>query len=358
MAKIFTFPEALQDSKNCGSEKRHLLLGNGFSIACCPSIFTYSSLYEMADFGDDSELHSAFRALETHDFESVIRSLESSTKLAPLYFPDATQEREQMVVDAVRLKEVLVSTIAKNHPSSPSEIPNAKLSACCHFLQHFLGGSKPGHVFTVNYDLLLYWALMHGIAGEIEGVDFASNDGFGNDEDDQDAPYVVWQGESAARHQANVHFLHGALHLFDAGHNLQKFTWSRTDKKLTEQANQALEENRFPVFVAEGTSESKMRKIRHNAYLFQGKKHLASNADTVRASFFIHGHSLDENDSHILRSLEKGKFRRLYVSLFGSPDSKDNVAIKARASSLSESRPSSHPLEVFYYDAESARVWG
>ena len=42
MTQVIFFDEAIQQSADC--KKRHLLLGNGFSIACKPDIFTYKSL--------------------------------------------------------------------------------------------------------------------------------------------------------------------------------------------------------------------------------------------------------------------------------------------------------------------------
>ena len=44
--KLLTFSQALDKAANYS--KRHLLLGNGFSIACEPTIFTYGSLFERA----------------------------------------------------------------------------------------------------------------------------------------------------------------------------------------------------------------------------------------------------------------------------------------------------------------------
>jgi hypothetical protein len=43
-----SFEEALVDSAGFG--RRHLLLGNGFSIACCGDVFHYGSLVNQADF--------------------------------------------------------------------------------------------------------------------------------------------------------------------------------------------------------------------------------------------------------------------------------------------------------------------
>lgn len=91
-------------------------------------------------------------------------------------------------------------------------------------------------------------------------IDLSINDGFGNDEDAPDAEYVVWQGETNA-HSACIHFLHGALHLFDSGKELLKYTWVRKGVPLIEQARSALHNGAFPLFVAEGTSGQKKRRF-------------------------------------------------------------------------------------------------
>jgi hypothetical protein len=75
---IITFNEAIQKSNSYTT--RHLLLGNGFSIACVPSIFTYNSLFEEADFSSNPEIEKAFKNLSTTDFELVINALEKLDK--------------------------------------------------------------------------------------------------------------------------------------------------------------------------------------------------------------------------------------------------------------------------------------
>ena len=199
-------------------------------------------------------------------------------------------------------------------------------------------------------------AVMHG-EDEAGTLKLNPKDGFGNDEDDPWADYVVWQGETGA-HSAKIHFLHGALHLFDAGDELQKYTWVRKGERLIDQARHAISIDKFPVFVSEGSSLQKKQKIRHNAYLYQGFKQLTANALQAKHCFFIHGHSMDDNDDHILKRLARGKFSELYVSLFGDPCSKTNQAIIRKAESLTIERSYRFPLNVRFYDAGSAKPWG
>jgi len=245
MADLLTFDEAIEHSAQF--KKRHLLLGNGFSIACRPKIFTYGSLFEQADFSSAPRLPAVFDAVGTTDFEHVIKMLEDASRVVPVYSKEATEAAAQMAADAEALKDILIQTVANNHPNIPNEINDEQFWACRRFLAHFLGdGNKDGKVYTLNYDLLLYWTLMHEDMGFDDPISLAANDGFGRDEDTE-PEYVNWMGESGA-HGQRVHYLHGALHLFDAGAELQKYTWVNTGKPLLEQAREAMGARKFPLF--------------------------------------------------------------------------------------------------------------
>ena len=157
--KILTFGEAIADSEQYS--KRHLILGNGFSIGCRPDIFHYASLFDRTDFTNDPELRQLFEALKTHDFEIAIKGLENCAKIAPIYLSDRDDITKKILAHAQELKSLLVETIANNHPAKPGDISDEMYWACRKFLRHFLSEGKSGQVYTLNYDLLLYWALMH-----------------------------------------------------------------------------------------------------------------------------------------------------------------------------------------------------
>ena len=124
------------------------------------------------------------------------------------------------------------------------------------------------------------------------------------------------------------------------------------------QARSAINENKFPLFVAEGKSTQKKNKIRHNAYLYQSFKVLTANAQQGTHCFFIFGHSLGENDYHILHRLGRGRFKKLYVGIFGDLNSDGNREIIRRATALAAERDGRWPLEVVFFDSASANVWG
>lgn len=355
MIHLRNFDEAIEHSAQF--KKRHLLLGNGFSIACRPKIFTYASLFEQADFSSAPRLPDVFKAVGTTDFEHVIKLLEDASRIVPVYSSTAAAAAKQMAADSEALKDILIQTVANNHPNIPNEIADEQFWACRRFLSHFLGdGNKDGKVYTLNYDLLLYWTLMHDDMGFDDPIDLAANDGFGRDEDTE-PEYVNWMGESGA-HGQRVHYLHGTLHLFDAGAELQKYTWVNTGKPLLEQAREAMGSNKFPLFVAEGKSNQKLAKIKHSAYLHHSYKSFSSQMAQRNDALFIFGHSLADNDQHVLKKIARGKIGQVYVGLYGDPESPGNKLIRSAATALAHSRDDRVSLDVAFFDAASARVWG
>uniref|UniRef100_UPI0021DFD470 DUF4917 family protein n=1 Tax=Granulicella arctica TaxID=940613 RepID=UPI0021DFD470 len=302
-----------------------------------------------------------------------VNALRQAVLLLPLYGGD-TNAQAKMNSHADALKELLVQAIAGKHPERPSDVNDVQYRACRKFLAHFVGESRNndkdlrGCVYTLNYDLLLYWTFLHDqsltpypdIHGmmTVEAAEFLQHDdGFRAPDEELDAEYVTWDAEAA--HKQNVHFLHGALHLFDYGSQLQKKCWQRSGgKPLIDQIRSALEKGRFPLFVSEGSSSGKIERIRHSAYLHKGLRSFRGNCDQPKPAIFIFGHSLADNDAHVLKQIEKGRCGQLFVSLYGDSSSVINQAITARAELLKSRRHPRAPLEVLFYDSSSAHVWG
>ena len=343
MVDVISFAQALE----AAPAKKHLLLGNGFSIALRPDIFSYESLFKRADFKDVPRAADLFKALNTHDFEAVIRVLVSAAKLLQVYGAPAALI-EQFKKDAAALKSILVTAIGKNHPDRPFDVKPEQYAACRDFLAHF------HHIYTLNYDILLYWALMQT---EVDKLDLRPDDGFRHPEEEEDATYVSW----IEAHSPTIYFLHGALHLFDDGSQIIKYTWSKTDIPLLDQIRDALEAERYPLFVAEGQSKEKLTKILHNAYLHKALRSFQSICTQRNAAMFIYGHSLSSNDNHVLRQISRESIGQLYVSLYGDPGNQNNKAIIAAAEGIvaqRQGRRKAPPLTVTFFAAESAHVWG
>lgn len=357
--KLISFADGLKAADQYS--KKHLLLGNGFSIACKPDIFVYGSLFEEAKKTMSKELAAIFAAMGTQDFEEVIRALQHAAAIVSVYRPKFVATKKLLLADAEKLKTDLIQAVAGRHPARPNDISDGRYAACRQFLRNFVGEGASGKIYTMNYDLLLYWALMHEEEDVLARISLDHDDGFRKDQADYDAPYVEWQGEGAA-HGQNIHYLHGALHLFDAGHHLQKYTWVNTGKALVDQANEALKKNLFPVFVAEGDSNSKLTKIQHSAYLHHNFKSFAGVCQTKSregTALFVYGHSFAKNDAHVLNMIGYGKIAHLFVSLYGDPNGAANNAIRNSVDKIAALRPKGHPtLKVDFFDAASAKVWG
>jgi len=148
-----------------------------------------------------------------------------------------------------------------------------------------------------------------------------SDDGFRKSEDDFDAAYVVW--ESGQSHEQNMHYLNGALRVFDAGTEIQKYTWRNTGVRLIDQIRDALSKDYFPLFVSEGTSAEKYERIRHNDYLAKAYRSFCE----IGGALFVYGHSLAVNDEHYLKRIERGKIAHVYIDLYGDSNVPGNKQI-------------------------------
>jgi hypothetical protein len=340
MPEILTFRAALDQAR--GLKHCHLLLGNGFSIACRADIFQYAKLFERADFQTLSAgARQAFDTFRTQDFERIIKALRDTRAVLGGYQPAEAALIAALQSDADGLREVLVQAIAGSHPARPSDIPDVEYESCRHFLASF------ERIYTVNYDLLMYWAQMH----EPSKVRLDHDDGFRKPEDDRDASYVTW--DSSGGSSQTTFYLHGGLHLVDTGTEVRKLTWTNTGIALIDQIQTALNEDLYPLFVSEGTTREKLTRIKHSDYLARSLRSIRE----IQGALFVYGLSFAENDEHVLKPIERGRVSHLFVSLHGDARSPTNQVIMRRAGQISMRRPGAKPLSVAFFDAESAHVW-
>ena len=118
-----------------------------------------------------------------------------------------------------------------------------------------------------------------------------------------------------------------------------------------------MEDEKFPLFVAEGRSKQKLSKIKHSAYLYHSYKSFSKVMEATKDCLFVFGHSLARNDNHILKKISRGRIPRAFISIFGDPNGSVNKEIINKAKVLQNARGDRYPLDVVFYDAASARVW-
>lgn len=334
MKPLLTFDEVLEQAASS-----HLLLGNGFSRSYDPKRFSFTTLLESATrdgiIDKNSELYKVFQKLETADFETVMRAMENSKGIIEVY-GDNSDLQQKLSQDSLALKEYLVKIITNNHPEKSTSLFQEEKAACVDFLKKFK------KIYTLNYDLLLYWASMHDKSESF-------SDGFGNTEDSIHEGYVVYKNSSAI--EMHVYYLHGAMHYFDAGDEIIKKTYANSDINLIDQVRESLKNNIYPIFISEGSSEQKKTKILHSAYLNHCYKSLRS----ISGNIVIFGASLKDNDKHILDAIFESKIKRIYLGV--SEESSANN-IKDALDEYNRKSDIKHRKELFLYDYRTVNVWG
>src|SRR5216684_4104162 len=104
---ILNFADALQRAED--NQRKHVVLGNGFSRACRNDIFAYEALFDRADFRAVPLAQAAFQALNTTDFEKVMNALRMAALLVGVYAPDNPELATIMNAQADSLREVLAT---------------------------------------------------------------------------------------------------------------------------------------------------------------------------------------------------------------------------------------------------------
>lgn len=326
------FSEAYEEARAHGGPVS-ILLGNGFSIGADQS-FDYRRLLDRAKFGNrtrSKRIRSVFDLLGTADFEFVVERLEVTAGTLEVY-RSLTRTGSTIQADAARVRRALAEVLAAIHPERIGDIGDARLDGCHDFLAQF------DEIFTTNYDLILYWAILRKRAHFRDG--FRPRDG---------------QLVHAEPADQNVSWLHGAVHLHEelvAGDSplTVKQQWS-AGVPLVDRLREELREGRLPLIVMEGTWRQKQRRINSSPYLSNALQRLRH----LEGSLFTYGWGLSENDDHVLNAIQRSGVKHLYVGLHGRRNSRSNantVGQAYRVRALSGDR-----VRIRLWSTETASVW-
>lgn len=311
---------------------KHLMLGNGFSMALYNSVFNYKQL---SDKITDPIRKNLFKQIATNDFELMMRRLRESAEILECYeFPNKICEIVRNEID--ELKKDLINIIISLHPQKFTEINKKNYESCKFFLMHFKNGKK----FTFNYDLLLYWACLDGLK------DLGLDDGFRYSYKN---PTGWIEGDLEKQ---DLYFMHGAVHLFNDDGGIIKCSAKSGFSSIFDQIKSYVNEDKYPTIISEGKSEDKLLKIKNNSYL----KRCLNCLEQIEGSLFIFGHSLRDEDEHILEIFNKNlKLNKIFISIYGASEREDNKKIISKVGGWKLLYPEK---EYFLYQAESANVWG
>ena len=353
MAKTFdelpTYKEVV-DHFQQEHRKMNLLLGNGFSIAYDKDIFSYNALSRYIMDSDDEVIKRVFGVYNTQNFETIMQQLRNMVDVLKIL--DAPQALCNKVAGVSQeLKAKLIDAISAMHPEQVFRVDEAKSKHCAEFLKPYIVNG--GHIFSTDYDLLLYWVLLRnevkdfvdGFGREAENLD----DGEYVEEDDIQWSELIWGKYKGTQ---NVHYLHGALPLFDEGCDIVKVEYDG-ENYLLDVIKKKIDDGSYPVFVAAGTSDEKMNPIKHNPYL----NYCYDSLCKINGSLIALGFSFGDNDTHIIDAINEAgrhghrggpdqKLVSVYVGVFSEQDYQHMLDIKKK-----------FRIKLECFNARTAHIW-
>lgn len=325
--------------------KPHLLLGNGFSMAYDHKIFSYNALFNFIENIENKFLSKLFGIIKTKNFELVMQQLNNFCELIEAFGTDDTLLKK--VTEASdSLKNSLIEAVDSLHPEHVFKIPDKESECCARFLSGYLDNG--GHIFSTNYDLLLYWVLMRNNLN-------SHVDGFGRDREDDEDDFSTDPEYSELRwgpnrSRQNTHYVHGALPIFDTGIHIVKEEYDSSGY-LLENIERRMGNSEYPIFVAAGNGEEKLNHILHNRYLTYCYEELCN----IEGSLVTFGFNFGEYDHHIIDAINiaakqgkrvGNKLFSIYIGVYSESDRKHIEKIRGK-----------FKCKVNLYDAKTASVW-
>lgn len=346
--KLETFDDVLTSINKNPDREFNLLLGNGFSVAYDPDIFSYNALHDFVTKLKDKDLTMILGVIETHNFEVIMQYLDHFSALLTAFSADPALKKR---VDAAstKLKVSLLEAVKALHPEHVFIVPEEQSKACAAFLKCFL--DTGGGIYSTNYDLLLYWVLMrNSVVKHVDGCGrerLNASDEFVPPEE-QDWSDLTW---GKYRDEQNVFYLHGALPFFDSGVAVVKEEYD-VYNYLLQKIGARLENGEYPIFVTAGDGQQKLKHITHNQYLTYCYDSLCQ----AEGSLVTFGFGFGPYDEHIIEAINKAtkqgkkvpdKLWSIYIGVFSDSDRKhiEQIAGKFRC-------------KVHIFDAKTVNVWG
>lgn len=292
-----------------------LLLGNGASINIW-SGFSYDRLFDQATLS--APAREVFNEMGTTNFESVLEAVMHAQVVL------AAMSKGTSAVDSLydEVRDSLFEAVRKVH------VPHANLPQQT---LRTLGDVVDGHrsVFTTNYDLLPYWALMDSPDALVADYFWGTGNTFDANATDVFDRYTA------------LYYLHGAVHLWQSDLTGLTGKWTSQGGSLLSLIGQYQRNlDRRPLFVSEGSSRAKQRTIRRSDYLSFALEALrADEEDTV-----VFGHSLSAQDAHVVTALRRGGKRQVAIGV--RPTTRSRIL-----SIKSHIREQLDGHEVLFYDA-------
>lgn len=290
------------DDVEIGS-KSDLLLGNGFSVNIDRD-FSYTKLLSIASEKYTDEEKRMFKKFNTVNFEDILYNYKISAIVSKVY--GQLGFKSDLVKSEKKVRSSLIRTVQNIH--TPYNDIN-RLEILDKINKEF---KKYKRIFTTNYDLIPYWAIMED---RKKFVDYFWNSGSYFDEFETDISST----------KIAIYYLHGALHIFEDDGDTYKII--SKGKALLEKVYSEIENGGMPLFISEGESSYKLSKIKSSDYLMFCLRKLRNSENDV----VVFGHSFSEKfDQHIIDALKNGKRKTIAISIFPYIDDIEGITSKIK----------------------------
>lgn len=315
-----------------------LLLGNGSSIAV-DNRLSYKSLYDqVCNSGKlSNEVLGIFKYFNTTNFEFIMKLL-----------LEASQINTVLNINEIKpinyyyeLRNALINTVREIHPTYKQVerlLPN---------ISDFLSDFKT--VFTLNYDLLVYWAMLVGNEKfKCQWFKDAFVNGF------FEYKYnFLYDRYGSAGGSTLVFYPHGSLFLAtDTFNNETKLIRSESKERLLETVlSKWREKDIIPLFVSEGTTDKKFQAITRSGYLNSVYNSMLNDTGPI----VIYGWSAGEQDEHIFNSIDHEGVKAIAksVHVLNTNWETDCEIFKNR---ISRTRHLAD-VDVYFFDSASDGCW-
>lgn len=313
----------------------NLILGNGASMAVHRG-FGYGDLYQEAKNRDclgDAEI--VFEEFDTSDFELVLRHLlHSLIVIEALSLKGNGVDKIKAAYTSVR--DALITTVQATHVSY--DIAAVSFDQISNFLRGF------ETVFSLNYDLIVYWAIQyHNRKKPYSFKDCFERGGFFGDN---------WQDKrdsyNGVKEPTLVFYPHGNLVLGLNNDSLESKIAVSSQQNLLEQVFDEWRNGVVPLFVCEGTAESKIQSIQSSNYM---SRVYYEPLTEKSESLVLYGWAMGEQDNHIVKRAISSKPSRIAISVYGADQ---DLMYKARRK-FESLIDSGSTLEFF--DSQSSGAW-
>lgn len=314
-----------------------LILGNGASMAF-DERFSYPSLYAHAQGEQliEQEVQAIFDSLNTTDFELILRLLWH----AQVVNEALNVEDSKTQVAYANLRNALISTVRSVHASYDT-VKN-QLPQAADFMARFKT------VLSLNYDLLIYWALLVGNQDRPNHFkDCFINCKFKHDWKPLRQPW------GPAREATLVFYPHGSLAIASDIQGVEEKISVQSFNTLLETVIQKWEDgHKAPIFVSEGTSNQKVCSIQRSSYLNTVYQEVLPDLGN---SVVIFGWSMSDQDDHILKAICRGNSSKFAVST--RRNSHDGEETRARTIRKLRDHLGENHFELQFFDANSSGCW-